>query len=69
MLKGSFDTGDPLTTNLYVGNINPKVNVCAHVLVIINSLRMRSRVTVVGLSICLSVTALTAQLLILAVQV
>lgn len=23
--KGSFDTGDPLTTNLYVGNINPKV--------------------------------------------
>ena len=25
MLKGSFDTGDPLTTNLYVGNINPKV--------------------------------------------
>ena len=28
MLKGSFDTGDPLTTNLYVGNINPKV--CAH---------------------------------------
>lgn len=26
--KGSFDTGDPLTTNLYVGNINPKVSVC-----------------------------------------
>ena len=25
MMKGSFDTGDPLTTNLYVGNINPKV--------------------------------------------
>ena len=25
--KGSFDTGDPLTTNLYVGNINPKVRV------------------------------------------
>lgn len=24
-VKGSFDTGDPLTTNLYVGNINPKV--------------------------------------------
>lgn len=24
--KGSFDTGDPLTTNLYVGNINPKVS-------------------------------------------
>ena len=24
-MKGSFDTGDPLTTNLYVGNINPKV--------------------------------------------
>lgn len=24
MMKGSFDTGDPLTTNLYVGNINPK---------------------------------------------
>lgn len=24
--KGSFDTGDPLTTNLYVGNINPKVH-------------------------------------------
>ncbi len=23
--KGSFDNGDPLTTNLYVGNINPKV--------------------------------------------
>ena len=23
--KGSFDTGDPMTTNLYVGNINPKV--------------------------------------------
>ena len=23
--KGSFDIGDPLTTNLYVGNINPKV--------------------------------------------
>lgn len=21
--KGSFDTGDPYTTNLYVGNINP----------------------------------------------
>lgn len=27
MMKGSFDTGDPLTTNLYVGNINPKVHV------------------------------------------
>ena len=26
MMKGSFDTGDPLTTNLYVGNINPKVH-------------------------------------------
>ena len=26
--KGSFDIGDPLTTNLYVGNINPKVSVC-----------------------------------------
>lgn len=25
--KGSFDTGDPLTTNLYVGNINPKVKI------------------------------------------
>ena len=25
--KGSFDTGDPLTTNLYVGNINPKVRI------------------------------------------
>ena len=24
--KGSFDNGDPLTTNLYVGNINPKVH-------------------------------------------
>ena len=24
-LKGSFDNGDPLTTNLYVGNINPNV--------------------------------------------
>lgn len=24
--KGSFDSGDPLTTNLYVGNINPKVS-------------------------------------------
>lgn len=23
--KGSFDTGDPLSTNIYVGNINPKV--------------------------------------------
>ena len=31
LTKGSFDTGDPLTTNLYVGNINPKVscNLCA----------------------------------------
>ena len=25
LLKGSFDTGNPLTTNLYVGNISPKV--------------------------------------------
>jgi hypothetical protein len=25
-MKGSFDSGDPLTTNLYVGNINPKVS-------------------------------------------
>ena len=24
--KGSFDSGDPMTTNLYVGNINPKVS-------------------------------------------
>ena len=23
--KGSHDHGDPLTTNLYIGNINPKV--------------------------------------------
>lgn len=23
--KGSIDSVDPLTTNLYVGNINPKV--------------------------------------------
>ena len=30
MMKGSFDTGDPLTTNLYVGNINPKVRVYVH---------------------------------------
>ena len=32
--KGSFDTGDPLTTNLYVGNINPKVlwHVCMSVI-------------------------------------
>ena len=22
---GSFDTGDPTTTNIYLGNINPKV--------------------------------------------
>lgn len=28
--KGSFDTGDPLTTNLYVGNINPKVSDVAY---------------------------------------
>ena len=25
MLIGSFDNGDPNTTNLYIGNINPKV--------------------------------------------
>jgi len=25
LVKGSFDTEDPLTTNLCVGNINPKV--------------------------------------------
>ena len=25
MLIGSFDSGDPNTTNLYIGNINPKV--------------------------------------------
>ena len=25
LMKGSFDTGNPLTTNLYVGNISPKV--------------------------------------------
>lgn len=23
---GSYDTGDPNTTNLYLGNLNPKVN-------------------------------------------
>ena len=23
--SGSFDTGDPNTTNIYLGNINPKV--------------------------------------------
>jgi len=23
--KGSFDSGDPNTTNLYLGNLNPKV--------------------------------------------
>lgn len=23
---GSFDNGDPTTTNLYLGNLNPKVN-------------------------------------------
>ena len=28
--KGSFDSGDPLTTNLYVGNINPKVSPNQH---------------------------------------
>ena len=26
--SGSFDTGDPLTTNLYVGNISPQVRTC-----------------------------------------
>jgi len=25
IVKSTLDTGDPLTTNLYVGNINPKV--------------------------------------------
>ena len=25
--QGSHDTGDPLTTNLYVGNIHPQVSV------------------------------------------
>ena len=25
LTKGSYDIGDPVTTNLYVGNINPKV--------------------------------------------
>lgn len=34
MLKGSFDTGDPLTTNLYVGNINPKVQ-CRNIIMFI----------------------------------
>lgn len=24
-IKGSFDSGDPNTTNLYLGNLNPKV--------------------------------------------
>ncbi len=32
-MRGSYDTGDPLTTNLYVGNINPKVCVCVCVCV------------------------------------
>ena len=26
--QGSHDTGDPLTTNLYVGNIHPQVRAC-----------------------------------------
>lgn len=25
ILDGSFDNGDPNTTNLYLGNLNPKV--------------------------------------------
>ena len=25
--KGSFDSGDPNTTNIYLGNINPKVSI------------------------------------------
>lgn len=31
-IKGSFDSGDPNTTNLYLGNLNPKVmyNSCNH---------------------------------------
>ena len=36
MLKGSFDTGDPLTTNLYVGNINPKVHCTCMYNIIVN---------------------------------
>lgn len=24
---GSFDNGDPTTTNLYLGNLNPKVSI------------------------------------------
>lgn len=27
---GSFDNGDPTTTNLYLGNLNPKVTVYIH---------------------------------------
>lgn len=27
---GSYDTGDPNTTNLYLGNLNPKASVSIH---------------------------------------
>lgn len=32
---GSFDNGDPNTTNLYLGNLNPKVNTITSILIIL----------------------------------
>lgn len=35
-LPGSFDDGDPQTTNLYVGNLSPKVCCCCFLIAAFN---------------------------------
>jgi hypothetical protein len=34
-IKGSFDSGDPNTTNLYLGNLNPKVMYKIYLIILI----------------------------------
>ena len=35
-IKGSFDSGDPNTTNLYLGNLNPKVMYRIYLIISLN---------------------------------